>query len=73
MPVEKRGICGALTLRSGTGLTGAPPPAVLPPGPRRPAGGAAGRRASSTSVLHSPQAGQRPCHLADSCAQAEQT
>ena len=30
-------------------------------------------RASSTSVPHSSQPGQRPCHLTDSCPQAEQT
>ncbi len=39
MPVEKRGICGACTLRSGMGLAGAPAPAALPPGPRRPRAG----------------------------------
>ena len=37
---------------------------------RRPAGAAA--RCSSTNVFHSPQPGQRPCHLGLSCPQAEQ-
>ena len=41
--------------------------APWPPARARPA------RCSSTNVFHSPQPGQRPCHLALSCPQAEQT
>ena len=44
-----------------------------PGGASRPGLRAAGARASSASVFHSPQPGQRPCHLGLSWPQAEQT
>ncbi|MEJ7714421.1 MAG: hypothetical protein WKF40_01435 [Thermoleophilaceae bacterium] len=71
MPVEKRGMRGAWTLRSVTGRSGAP--GLWAPGPRLPGASGWGRRASSTIVLHSPHPGHRPCHLAESCAHEEQT
>ena len=55
----------ASTSASVTGRT------ALPERRRPPARGAAAR-CSSTSVFHSPQPGQRPCHLGLSCPQAEQ-
>ena len=64
-------------------VSGAPPPG---PRPRRAepaarlaperlgrAAGGRGRARSSTNVFHSPQPGQRPCHLGLSCPHAEQT
>jgi hypothetical protein len=59
-------MCGASPSASATGRSGA---AARADG--RPVGAAAGT--SSTNVFHSPQPGQRPCHLALSCAQALQT
>lgn len=67
MPVSMRATAGAWTSPSGTGRSARR--ALLEP-PRVPA--AAGARASSASVFHSPQPGQRPCHLGDSCPQALQ-
>jgi hypothetical protein len=62
MPVCSRGTRSARTSASGTGRRAAAGRAASPP-----------PRASSASVFHSPQPGQRPCHFAASAPQAEQT
>src|SRR6188472_3188786 len=67
MPVVRRGDGRALTSRRATGRAAAPRRA-----PATPALGPAGTR-SSTSVFHSEQDGQRPCHRGVVAPHAEQT
>jgi hypothetical protein len=67
MPVPIRATCSASTSRNGVGRTALAD--ALPPGP--PPRGAETLR-SSTSVFHSPQPGQRPCHFGLSCPHEEQ-
>src|SRR3954469_12039754 len=69
MPVCSRGTRSTATSRSGTGRAAAPAPP--PPRPAAPPARGAGAR-SSTSVFHSPQPGQRPCHFALWAPHAEQ-
>ena len=70
IPVFSRGIRGAWTSDSVTGLTARPAGApVRAEGPRDPPGTAT----SSLSVFHSPQPGHCPIHFAEEWAQAEQT
>jgi len=60
------------TSRSGTAFPAAAPGPPAPPDrPRAPPAPGAGAR-SSTSVFHSPQLGQRPCHFGLCAPQAEQ-
>ena len=68
MPVASRATAGRLDLGQRDRLEArAPAPPLRPPAPLAGAG-----RASSTSVFHSPQPGQRPCHFGLSWPQAEQ-
>ncbi len=68
MPVSMRWTAGASTSLSRTGRNARRAAALPPPAPRA----ETGARASSASVFHSPQPGQRPCHLGDSWPQALQ-
>ncbi len=61
MPVDIRSTLGASTSPSFTGVSARPPAREGDPPPPRPAG--ADARFSSAMVFHSPQPGQRPCHL----------
>ena len=69
MPVLKRASAGASTSYNGTGRTAF---AALRANDDPPARGASTAR-SSTMVFHSPQPGQRPCHLGLSFPHWEQT
>src|SRR4051794_41601766 len=69
MPVARRRSAGASTCASGTGFRAR---FEREEGDRPPPGAASGAR-SSTIEFHSPQPGQRPCHLALSWPHCEQT
>ena len=72
MPVrEPRRALRRCTSRSGTGAAGGRAPAT-PAAPARARGRAGAGARSSTSVFHSPQPGQRPCHFGLCVPQAEQ-
>ena len=69
MPVLSLFTAGVSTSARGTGRSAFARPAERPGALPAPAGW----RVSSTNVSHSPQPGQRPCHLGASWPQVEQT